>query len=309
MNCNISSNNCDAITDIINIKCNDCLPNFYRDCATISLDSGNIILSGKGNTSTKLNIVYDKLDPSKNYSLSFESLGSNWPCRVDPPFAIIKPDNLYNDSNSNIVYGSGSIEASISFIPRLYAASWSNLDYSLDSFLVGNEFNSNDLYCILKASLSNASNGKCPVSSQSNIIECRDCLPHIPNCIENVVLQFHNSSLEYPTLSSLVRPGAEFSVDMDCCDNDHVLTVDISGACCGDEYAYTFSSSNSLVDISPASGNIAFGNGTGRISAVYNLNNRPGSSIKFRLIHKETDLKAMDHVLVRCPDKIPILPS
>jgi hypothetical protein len=304
LNLSIYSDNKLLIKDTINIKCYDCLPIDKIDNPTITLSQKegiktNVVqLSGINNLSTSVFATYDKLDSTKTYELEFDSLGSNWPCFIGPKNIFVKPQKLY--SVSGITYGSGSVEAIFRFSPISNpSGSWSNLPYNLDSFY-NEEFIKQNLYNNLQVKLKDVDN----IYSDSLMIRGIDNISPETQCVDKLVIKFDNSNLSYPVLTTINRPGSEFTLDKTCCSKDQILNISINGACCGSNYNYYFSSSNPSVSIAPSSGVVAFGDGSGRVSCVYNLNGVPGATIRFKLQDSKNNQFATDDIIVRCKDAL-----
>lgn len=292
------------IKDTINIKCNDCLPTKkLADSPKLVLSNKedtktNIVsLSGLNNLSTSIFTSYDKLDPSRTYEIEFNSLGSNWPCFIGPKNITVQPQKLYNVSG--VTYASGSVESVFRFSPVSNPSEdWSNLAYDLDS-CHKEKFITQNIYNVLEAKLKDGN----IFYSDSLIIRGIDNISPETYCVDKLVMKFDSTSLLYPNLTSTSRPGSELTIDKSCCSRDQVLNVSISGACCGNIYNYYFSSSDPLVSIAPISGVASFGDESGRISCVYNLNGRPGASIAIKLQDSNNQF-ATDSVIIRCKDAL-----
>lgn len=305
LNLSVLSDNHLLIKDTINIKCEDCLPIGQAiDSPKIVLSSKkntkeNIVsLSGVNNLSTSIFVSYDKLDPSKTYELEFTSLGSNWPSFIGPKNISLQPQKVY--SSSGATYASGSVEAVFRFSPISHPSDgWSNLSYDLDNSY-NEKFITQNIYTVLEARLKDNNT----FYADSLIIRGIDNVPPTSHCVDELVIKFNDTNLLYPKLTSTARPGSELTIDKSCCSKDQILNVSISGACCGDPYNYYFSSSDPLVSIVPISGVTSFGNGSGRVSCVYNLNGSPGTSIDIRLQDPKNNQFATDSIIVRCKDAL-----
>jgi len=312
LNLSIYSNNMDLLfTDYINIKCDSCLPNKNRKNPIFKLSNtagsfdkiNQIDCSG----SVPIYINYSGLDPSKTYSFGFGSVNGNWPARILPKIKNLVPEYLYEDPESNMVYGTGTVVANFSFSPVYNPfPSWPNLQYNLESF-AKEKFVDDNIYNILSLSVSESSNN---LYKESIIIK-GNIESNNENCINSLYIKFDNTSNTYPSggLTETSRPGSEINLtDKLCCNKDQILTATISGACCGKEYGYRFYNSNQYTSITPLSGTISFGNGVGKIGAVYNLNNRPATTVRLVIFDTTDNTYAVDNIILRCPNKIPILP-
>ncbi len=298
--------------DQINIKCNECLPNTTRKTPIFKLS--NILgsfasVSGVYCSGTMpIYINYSGLDPSKTYTYGFFSAGSNWPCKILPKSQTIRPKSMYEDNESQMIYGTGVIETNFS-MSTVYNPfdSWPNLQYNLEPFYT-EKFIDQNIYTILTLSVNESSNNiyRESIVIQGNI-ESRN-----EDCIDSLYIKFDNTDNIYPSggLTENNRPGSEINLsDTLCCNKDQILMATVSGACCGKQYNYRFYNSNSLVSITPLSGTISFGNGVGKIGAVYNLNNRPGTTVRLVVSDPTTNIYAVDNIILRCPNKIPTLPT
>lgn len=313
LNLSIYSENMDLLfSDNINIKCNNCLPNKNRQSPIFKLsdteENFNNIDEILCTESIPLYINYSGLDPSKTYSIYFSSDGSNWPSRILPKTQNIIPESLYEDPESNMVYGKGSIVANFTFSPVYNPfGSWPNLQYNLEPFYK-EKFIDNNVYNILSLSINESSEN---IYKQSIIVR-GNINSNNEDCIDSLYVQFDDTNNTYPSggLTETNRPGAEISLsDKLCCNKDQILTATISGACCGKEYNYRFYHSNPYVSLSPLSGTISFGDGIGKIATIYNLNNRPGTTVRLVVLDTENSVYAVDNIILRCPNKIPTLPT
>lgn len=311
LNLSIYSKNMDLLfNDNINIRCNSCLPNKNRTppIFNISTVPGNfnpeheVFCSGL----IPIYINYSGLDPSKTYSFSFFSAGSNWPCKISPKINNIIPESLYEDTNSNMIYGTGTVVTNFMLSPIYNPyGSWPNLQYNLEPFYQ-EKFIDKNIYNILSLSINESTNN----IYRDSIIIKGSIDSKYENCIDSLYVKFDDTNNTYPSggLTENNRPGSEINLlDKLCCNQDQILTATISGACCGKEYDYRFYSSNQYVSIAPLSGTIAFGDGIGKIGTVYNLNNRPGTTVRLVILDKTTNTYAVDNIILRCPNKIPIL--
>ncbi len=313
LNLSIYSENMDLLfSDNLNIKCNNCLPNKNRNPPTFKLSNTKdhfdnleeILCTG----SMSLYVNYSGLDPSKTYSMSFFSAASNWPSRILPKTQNIIPESLYEDPDSNMVYGKGSLPVNFTLSPVYNPfGSWSNLQYNLEPFYK-EKFVDNNIYNILSLSISESFKN---VYRESVIIK-GNIESNNEDCIDSLYVKFDNTSNVYPSggITETNRPGAEINLsDKLCCNKDQILTATISGACCGKEYNYRFYSSNEYVSLSPLSGTMSFGDGIGKIATIYNLNNRPGTTVRLVVLDTTNNVYAVDNVILRCPNKIPTLPT
>jgi hypothetical protein len=298
-------------SDQMDIRCNGCLPNKNREKPIFKLSNEKGSFSDVNEilcTGTKsIFINYSGLDPSKVYSFGFFSVASNWPAKISPKTQEIKPEILYVDSESNMVYGSGSIETYFKFSPVYNPfGSWPNLQYNLESFYK-EKFIENNIYNILSLSIDESSEN----IYKDSIIVRGNIKSENEDCIDSLYVKFDDTNNIYPSggLTENNRPGSEINLSNKlCCNQDQILTATISGACCGKEYNYRLYNSNPLVSITPLSGTIAFGDGTGKIAAIYNLNNRPGTTVRLVISDPVNNVYAVDNIILRCPNKVPVLP-
>lgn len=300
------------LNDTINIKCNGCLPNTNRKQPKFKLsnipgsfeDLNEVSCSG----SMPIYINYSGLDPSKTYTYGLFSAGGNWPCKIVPKTQTIRPESIYEDSESKMIYGTGVIETNFSVSPVYNPFdSWTNLQYILEPFY-DEKFIDKNIYTILSLSVNESSNNiyRDSILIKSNIESKNE------DCIDSLYVKFDNTDNIYPSggLTENNRPGSEINLsDSLCCNKDQILMATVSGACCGKIYDYRFYNSNNLVSITPLSGTISFGNGIGKIGAVYNLNNRPGTTVRLVVSDSTTKVYAVDNIILRCPNKIPTLPT
>jgi hypothetical protein len=307
------SQNMDLLfNDKINIKCNECLPNTNRKNPKFNLStiagSFDDINEASCSGSMPIYINYSGLDPSKSYTYALFSAGSNWPCRILPRTQTIRPESMYEDSESEMVYGTGVIETSFSMSPVYNPFnSWPNLQYNLEPFY-NEKFIDKNIYTVLTLSINEESKN----IYRNSIIIKGDIESQNEDCIDSLYVKFDGTDNAYPSggLTENSRPGSEINLsDTLCCNKDQILMATISGACCGKQYNYRLYNSNSLVSITPLSGTISFGNGVGKIGAVYNLNNRPGTTVRLVISDPTTNTYAVDNIILRCPNKIPTLPT
>ena len=305
-----NDNNNLLLEDTINIRCNKCL-NGPLETPTVSLGhtsentNNTVVISS---LSTPLELNYEKLDPKIEYGIEFFTINGNWPSKISPHTSDINPETLYTDEDNQ--YYKGSIICNFSFLYKYTFTQEDNINlqfftepYNQESFI------SKNLFQHLGVKLIDKTNNSI-VNTDDIIIQSTSGLKPDYECINNLHLSINDTNYSYPTfLSSDNRPGSEITVDRFCCDKDQLLTVNVSGACCGEPYIYNFYSSNPLVSIQPSSGTVSFGNGEGNIAVLYNLNNRPGTSLMVSLYHPRTNYYLTDSVILRCPNIKPFTPS
>lgn len=285
--------------DTINIVCNNCLPILdntlgQQDPPSVKINQSQTELTT--NNHTTITAMYNKINPYKNYTYNFESLGANWPCRIRNISGSFTPEHVYKDTNGKI-YGSGNITSVFTFAntSNITDMNWSNLEYSLEDYS-DEEFIKNNIYAVLQL---NIKDGQEVLSSTSTTIRCSDCLSPEQDCSQTVI-NINNTNTNFNNaLTDTSRPGSEITVEYSCCDQDQDIYVDISGACCETLYSYEFTSYPTIL-ISPSTGSFSFSSDNGRISAVANLNGNSSTVIKFTAKHSGSNSFSSDSILMRC---------
>ena len=286
--------------DSVNISCDECIDIIdfklgEPSVPTIKIDTSNILLSD--NNHIKITATYNNINPFENYTYNFFSYGSNWPSRIRNVSGSIVPEKIYVNGSEQ-VRASGKIDAIFTFSPTYNVSDtqWSNLNYVLDDY-VEETFVKNNIYTMLGLSITNSSSGKESVAS--TYIRCVNCLPDPPTCISGLSLNMNDTNIFYPELTGIARPGSEITLERSCCGSDRYVYVNINNACCEKVYNYSFTSNPSIV-IAPQSGQFSFGDGSGTISCLVNLNNRPASAIQCTVYDQETDTTTTDSMILRC---------
>lgn len=295
LNLKIYKDNKLTLSDTITITCDDCINRQKKP--TIKTNTKNIVLNNQ--YYTMINIEYDYLDPNRPYQYSIKGAGSNWPSRIDKDTDTIKHTDFKVEDGNTYSYGSIEILFAYALSANNLPQDWSNISYNLENYYPEN-FMKNNIYTRLNISLEDLVNNN--IVSNTLTIKCNNCLPHIPNCVDDLVISLPYSPptpTYYPFLSYSRRPSAETNLDLYCCDFDQHILVNISGACSGELYNYTIDS-YPTIKIVPQTGQFSFTSGFGTFSALANLSNLESSVIQVVATHKNSGKSVSDSMILRC---------
>lgn len=300
LNFTVTEENCNhpVLQDNINIVCNDCLGSLAsgtKICPELTFDANTLVTSQEH---VKINLQYKNLDITKNNYYSITSSSANWPINISSLSGLIIPQTIYTNADNNKLYGSGLLSLDFTFNKNYFEpySGWSNLNYTLDSNYTA-KFIKENIYSILKVDL--ISDTDCEVEPSQIIVICDDCLtPGEESCINSSNVVINETNTNYYDLSQQ-RPGAEKSIDLQCCDQDRNISVFISNICPEEEYDFKFIV-NPYVPISPVSGSFVSSSNTFEIKAITNLNNLEATNIECIVTHKDTQDSVSDSMILRC---------
>lgn len=250
-------------------------PGLPRCCPSVAFPSGTLSLSGPPeNIYGYVSASVSGLVPGRTYSYSYYPVAANWPSKIIPLSGTIYPTSD-NDT----------IESVFSFCPSTGNCN-DCLPYKLDCN-TDKDYVKKNIYSILELKLDSGSLG-CPTAADRLIVKCNQCLP--PD----------------PTPCAVRRPvpsfigGPKISLAANCCANPVPVAINVTNAEPGKLYNYNFEAWPSTVQIIPSSGTAGFGDGTGKLSALVNLNSEQNAVVKFSLSETNNSETFVDFISIQC---------
>lgn len=290
------------INDTISVRCSGCLPSQHvllkslqdtvRQCPVITLNESNIFASES--TAIVSGSILN-LNPSVSYNYGFTPNIANWSMTISPVVSNIPIQSTYIENA--VVYGSGDLIATIEFNDDLEQDSY-NVPFTLPDYRREDFFNSN-LYANLNVTVF-GSDGCGNTTNTINVI-CPGCIKIVDKakCVRSLYVNIQNTTIDYPDPILGNRPGAEITVNDNCCDNVNGVFATITGLCPDYSYLYEWSSIPNI-GVSPSSGILNANNGDTQLAAIYNLQNNKMSNIKLKIFDASKTLFAEDNILIRC---------
>lgn len=240
-----------------------------------------------GNSLTPLLASISGLNINQKYNYVFSSLSSNWPCKISP----ISGEFVADTDNH-------SINAVLQFKPQdiyNYTNFTSNLFY-IDDPEINNSNFSNELYNNIAITISN--NSDLVVSDNTKIIKKfmqGSGQPGLP-----IVSQKDSASISFLTPSG----SNSIEVSGSLCGQYVPLVMSVKNPTVGKLYNYKLSSSKeSIVTLSPSSGLVAFGGGSGsfnRIVSRLDLNGEDNAVVGVTLSRLDASYSVSDFISIKC---------
>ena len=221
-------------------------------CATVGFVSPTVSLSGPPeNTYAYIRANVSGLTPGKSYSYQFSSVAANWPSKVSPLSGTIiaSSNNDIIDSVFSFCPDSGNCEG---YWPCVYDVN------SKKNYVQKNIFST------FSIKLLPPTDSECPVMADDVTVKCNMCLP------DGLTLR--------PEVNIIGAP--KISLSTNCCSNPVPVNINVSGAEPGKTYSFNIECWPQQVTANPASGNISFGDGIGRISTILDMTESSSSVIK-----------------------------
>lgn len=248
-------------------------PQLSPCCPTVFFTNNSISLSGPSeNSYAYLTASVTGLIPGKKYNYLYSSLGANWPSKVVPISGSIYPAS-----------GIDTIDTVFNFCPSTGDCSGC-LPFTLDCYPEQDIVKKN-IYSILELSISSPDLSDCPKVSDKITVKCNQCLP-TPCPINRPSLSFSG--------------GPKLSLSPGCCTNPVPVTVNINGATPGKSYSFDFSAWPSSVQVVPSSGTSGFGDGSGKLSAMVNLNGEQNAVVRCSLTDTVRNETFVDFITIQC---------
>ena len=224
--------------------------------------------------------IIRNLQPKQAYQYIYNSLGSNWPCMINPVSGTITPseDTFNLDTLFYFCPTSGSCPSGAGYLGKL--------PYVLESY-AKKDFARKNYYNIINLSIWPIEDPTKSVNTTLDI-KCDDCLP---TCMSYANVKFTGS------------PWVQ--IPSGCCADDQAILACITDTIPGDRYTYDFSSNNTIgfgsVLFAPTTGEIYFGSeAQGNILSIMNLNGQEKDIIRCTLTHEESGTVSMDYMAVSC---------
>ena len=243
----------------------------------VTFSSPTFILDSVGQNYQYLNIELSALEVGIKYEYKLEVIKANWPVKIMNKEGSFTP----GETKENIF-------AYALFSPTETIATVDIEDFfPFDADPFNNEAHArNNLYAIVKISVSPISLDSCNSVTDTIAIRCQGCLPQVTEY--------------YPVVKYNDRAALMMSKN---CDNAPVpVVVDCSNFEKGKKYKYTFSLDNTFSTITPSSGHIGFGDGTGQITSILNLQGESPAILKIEVEDEAKGWVSTDFLSVEATD-------
>ena len=243
----------------------------------VTFSSPTFILESAGQNYQYLNIELSALEVGTKYEYQLEVVKANWPVKIMNKKGSFTP----GETKENIF-------AYALFSPTETIAAGDIEDFfPFDPDPFNNEAHArNNLYAIVKISVSPISLNSCSPVTDTIAIRCQGCLPQVTEY--------------YPVVKYNDRAALMMSKN---CDNAPVpVVVDCSNFEKGKKYKYTFSLDNTVSTITPSSGHIGFGDGTGQITSILNLQGESPAILKIEVEDEAKGWVSTDFLSVEATD-------
>lgn len=257
-------------------------------CPNISLSGYDLsYFSGYlGDNLTHIVASVSGLNPDQKYNYQFSSISSNWPCKISPISGEFTADENSYFINAILQFKPQDVYNFTNFTP--------NLSHSPDPAINNRNF-SDELYNNLSLSITTQD---CPAVSDNTKI------------VKKFMLS--SGSIGLPIVSqkdcagiSFVTPSGSNQIEISgsLCGQYIPLVMSITNPKIGKSYNYTLSSSESAVSLSPRSGTVSFGGGSGslnRITSLLDLNGENSTVVGVTLSRIDANYTVSDYVSVKC---------
>ena len=251
-------------------------PALPRCCPSVSFPNNTVVLSGsRNNIYAYVSASVSGLTPGKAYSYRYDPVAANWPSKMVPSSGILYP-----------VSSSDTIDSVFSFCPSTGNCSGC-LPYTLDCNS-DKDYVQKNIYSILELKLNSPTDTNCPLVADRLTVKCNECLPPEPT----------PCAILRPILSFAGSP--KLSLPANCCANPVPVTVNVSSAEPGKVYNYTFEAWPTTVQMVPSSGTAGFGDGSGKLSALVNLNGEQNAVVKCSLSEINNLESFVDFISIQC---------
>ena len=261
-------------SDSFTINCKDCLPRVkVANPASTTLNTTNI------NYHTFTSTI-SGLKPNTQYSYLYRTINSNWPTLlVSKSGTFTATDKAYDLSTKLLFCPNTDLCPSGTQDLMSY-----NIGGSLDSRFK-RQFVYDQISTTFDLVVTNLEDNSISISEPSTL-RCQ-------NCLSSASGKYHD----------IVFSVSELALNVNCCSGTTSLVAIATGVVPGDDYVYSFTSTNSGVTFTPNSGTTYFGaNASGNINTImsHNLVNNQKTVVQVSLVHKDTAITAFDFVTVKC---------
>lgn len=241
-------------------------------CPYVVFSTNNIALSGPPeNIYAYLSATASGLIPGKTYTYTYEPITANWPAKISPAsgsfIAMRNFDTI--DSVFSFCPTSGNCENYFSYTPDPDM----NKDYT-----------QKNIYSTVRIVLYPIDGSDCPIMSDTITVKCNKCLP--------------GGAYHRPVVN--ISGSPKLSLNSTCCNNPIPLSAYISSADPGKVYSFVIQSWPDSITMNPASGYASFGDGTGKISTMIDMNNINAGVIKFSLNDQFSNETFVDFTSITC---------
>jgi formylglycine-generating enzyme required for sulfatase activity len=226
------------------------------------------------------------LNPDQKYNYEFSSVSSNWPCKISPISGEFTADENNYSINAILQFKPQDVYNFTNFIP--------NLSSTTDPAINNRNF-SDELYNNLSLSITTED---CPVVSDNTKIIKRFMLSSGSIGLP-IVSQKDCAGISFATPSG----SNQIEISGSLCGQYVPLVMVVTNPKIGKSYNYTLSSSESAVSLSPRSGTVSFGGGSGslnRITSLLDLNGENSTVIGVSLSRVDANYTVSDYVSVKC---------
>lgn len=251
-------------------------PGLPRCCPSVFFPNNTVTLSGPPeNIYAYVSASVSGLVPGKAYSYAYSPVAANWPAKIIPLSGMLYPisDKDTIDSVFSFCPSTGNCSGCLPYVP----------DCDSDK-----DYVKKNIYSILELKLDSPPSLGCPTVADRLTVKCDQCLPPAPT----------PCAILRPILSFLGSP--KLSLAANCCANPVPVTVNVTNAHPGRLYNYTFQAWPSTVQVIPNSGTAGFGDGSGKLSALVNMNGEQNAVIKCSLSETNNSETFVDFISIQC---------
>lgn len=270
----VSYNGEGVTSDSFTINCKDCLPKVkIGNPASTTLNTTNV------NYYTFTSTI-SGLKPNTQYSYLYRTINSNWPTLlVSKSGTFTATDKVYDLSTKLLFCPSTELCPSGTQDLMSY-----NIGGSTDSRFK-RQFVHDQISTTFDLLITNLDDNSTYVSEPSTI-RCQNCLSSASGTYHDITFSV-----------------SELALNVNCCSGTTSLVAIATGVVPGDDYTYSFTSTNSGVSFTPNSGVIYFGaNASGNINTImsHNLINNEKAVVQVSLVHRDSAITAFDFVTIKC---------
>lgn len=250
-------------------------PCTVSEIPSITFPAPAFTLEGEANHYQYITVAFGQLVPKTRYKYVITNFQSNWPVKILPREGIFTPSA-----------SSETINAYLMFAPTLSTTDCPDCftNYTLDPDYL-EPHGQNNLYAILQISIVPEPFNICTPVNDTVMIRCKSCLPRRIN--------------NYPIVKFEDAPTK--TLNADCAFESVPMNVLCSNFDKGKPYRYQFYVDNNESTVVPNSGIVGFGDGTGKIGALLNIQNVTPIIVKVEVMTQDGLNKiATDFLTVEC---------
>lgn len=261
-------------SDSLTVNCKDCLPKVkIANPASTTLNTTNV------NYYTFTSTI-SGLKPNTQYSYLYRTINSNWPTLlVSKSGTFTATDKIYDLSTKLLFCPSTELCPSGTQDLMNY-----NIGGATDSRFK-RQFVHDQISTTFDLLITDLSDNSTFVSEPSTL-RCQNCLSSASGTYHDITFSV-----------------SELALNVNCCNGTTSLVAVATGVVPGDDYTYSFTSTNPSVSFTPNSGVTYFGaNASGNINTImsHNLVNNEKTVVQVSLVHKDSAITAFDFVTIKC---------